>query len=477
MPAPATKQSLTKKRRIGLWAVRATAAPTMSSLSHVNLRVRSRQHGQALIYGLFMLSCGLVALFFVFNTGQLTLEKTRLVNTADAVAYSAGVLHARALNFDAYTNRALMANEVTVAQAVSLASWIEYAKGHTKGVKPLLCYQMYSVPVVLSLLEYSPLCYALSYPPGAMAVEYADEAIQPVAEATVRVTEAARLNLQLAQDLMFASLPLARASLMKEVADANYLNAGPVKVDTLPLTDEWLLFEGAPFLKRHSGDERARFREAAIGAANRDAFIAARQWDSDSPWACLLMPRGNANRTGGTSLQDYDDWRAQDRANLRTESWHIGLFSAGCKTDTNYQLGSGSQSAADWGYSGIRDFHELSAKALAYGPGNADAAKRDLRMRFAIRLTRAAAVQRTSSGAASVKPAGAMAIYDGAQVGATMAAVGTAEVYFERPLRAPRADGRTELASAFNPYWQVRLGANSAADLAKAIALQTGSGQ
>lgn len=441
------------------------------------LTSRYRQRGQALIYGLFMLVCGMVALFFVFNTGQLTLEKTKLVNTADAVAYSAGVLHARALNFDAYTNRALLANEVTIAQAVSIASWIDYAKGHTQGVKPLLCYQVYSVPVLLALIEYSPLCYALSYPPGAMAVEYADMAIQPVAEATVRAAEAARLNLQLAQTIMFASLAPARSGLMQEVADANYQGYGPVKVDVLPLTDEWLLFEGSPFVKLHTGDDRARFREAAVSAANRDGFIANRNWESHSPWPCIIAPRGEANRSGGTKLEGYNDWNAQDRANLRTESWHIGTFSFGCETDADYKLGSGSQSAADWGYSGIPRFHELSAKALAYGPGNPDAARRDPKLRFAIRLTRATGVQRTSAGSSAIRPAGSMAIYDGAQAGQAMAAVGSSEVYFDRPLRAPRADGRNELASLFNPYWQVRLTGNSAADLAKALALQGGGVQ
>lgn len=449
----------------------------MSSFSRHFVPARRRQRGQALIYGLFMLVCGMVALYFVFNTGQLTLEKTKLVNTADAVAYSAGVMHARALNFDAYTNRALMANEVTVAQAVSIASWIDYAKGHTQGVKPLLCYQTYSVPVLLALVEYIPLCYALSYPAGAMAVEYADMAIQPVAEATVKAAELARMNLQLAQATMFASLAPARASLMREVADANYRHQGPVQVDLLPLTDEWLLFDGSPFVKNHSGSERTRFREAAVGAANRDSFIAARNWDSHSPWACIIAPRGEADRSGGTKLEGYDDWKAQDRANLRTESWHIGTFSFGCKTDADYKLGAGSQSAADWGYSGIPDFQELSAKALAYGPGNADAGKRDPRLRFAIRLTRAAGVQRTSSGTSAIRPAGSMAIYDGAQAGGRMAAIGSSEVYFDRPLRSSRADGRSELASLFNPYWQVRLTGSSTADLAKALALQGGGAQ
>src|SRR5688572_5605171 len=84
------------------------------------------QRGQALVYGIFILVGGLASLFFLFNTGQLTREKTKLVNTSDAVAYSAGVMNARALNFQAYTNRAMVANTVAIAQLVSLSSWIQY---------------------------------------------------------------------------------------------------------------------------------------------------------------------------------------------------------------------------------------------------------------------------------------------------------------------------------------------------------------
>ena len=59
---------------------------------------RKHQCGQAMIYGLFVLIGAVVALFFLFNTGQLSREKTKLVNTSDSVAYSAGVMNARTLN-------------------------------------------------------------------------------------------------------------------------------------------------------------------------------------------------------------------------------------------------------------------------------------------------------------------------------------------------------------------------------------------
>jgi hypothetical protein len=44
-------------------------------------------------------------------------------------------------------------------------------------------------------------------------------------------------------------------------------------------------------------------------------------------------------------------------------------------------------------------------------------------------------------------------------------ALSAAEVFFRRPVDAP---ARLEYASLFNPYWQVRLAAPSAADQAAA---------
>ncbi len=59
----------------------------------------------------------------VFRTGRLTSDKMEMQNAADAMAYSASVIEARDLNFASYMNRAIVANEVAIGQAVGLASW------------------------------------------------------------------------------------------------------------------------------------------------------------------------------------------------------------------------------------------------------------------------------------------------------------------------------------------------------------------
>lgn len=65
----------------------------------------------------------LVSLNFLYKAGKITSEKMRLQNAADAAAYSVSVIEARDLNFAAYINRAMIANEVAIGQLVGLHSW------------------------------------------------------------------------------------------------------------------------------------------------------------------------------------------------------------------------------------------------------------------------------------------------------------------------------------------------------------------
>jgi hypothetical protein len=310
------------------------------------LRAQARQHGQALIFGLFALAGGLVALFFLFNTGQLTAEKTKLVNTADMVAYSAGVLHARALNFDAYTNRALMANEVMIAQAVSMASWTRYVSEHAQSAQSLMyCRSQYSVPVGLLLLTYIPACYALGLAPGPTATQMLDQSVPRVAEAVVSTAELAKKALQEAQMNMAADLYLARKSMMQDVTDANYLNDGAVHVDTIPLTDDFGP-NGVGFITRYAGEDRTRFKDATVTAVNSDQFVQQRSWTSANGMPCILGNKAEFRRRGGTEMIGLDEWRAMDTASLHTWKFRIHWFSTSCDED-ELPLGAGSQGAGN----------------------------------------------------------------------------------------------------------------------------------
>ena len=82
--------------------------------------------GQALALTLPLLAVLIAALWWAYDAGQAVTEKRRLAQIADAAALGAATWQARALNFDAYTNRAIIANEVAIAQSVSLRGWSRY---------------------------------------------------------------------------------------------------------------------------------------------------------------------------------------------------------------------------------------------------------------------------------------------------------------------------------------------------------------
>ena len=107
-----------------------------------------RHRGQALVLGVVFLLVLAVGTVLLFNTGQVVHRKVQLTNAADAAAYSVAVQQARAWNFAAYMNRGRVANEVAVAQFVSIYSWINHFNQAAFNLKTLF--------EALSLIPFPP---------------------------------------------------------------------------------------------------------------------------------------------------------------------------------------------------------------------------------------------------------------------------------------------------------------------------------
>jgi hypothetical protein len=107
----------------------------------------AREGGQALVFTtLFAGAAALVALM-LYDSGMLANTKTQLQNAADAAAYSGGLMLARDHNFSAYANRAMVANQVAVAQFVSLKSYLEDAHNtHDRLSSTLQAFQAATFP-------------------------------------------------------------------------------------------------------------------------------------------------------------------------------------------------------------------------------------------------------------------------------------------------------------------------------------------
>jgi len=114
--------------------------------------VARRQRGQSLVLASLLLMVVAVVLLLVFNTAQLTRSKMELQNTADATAYSVATIAARDYNFTAYMNRAMVANQVAVAQMVGLASWFRFT-GQTLDNITALCAPIPGLDAICAALD------------------------------------------------------------------------------------------------------------------------------------------------------------------------------------------------------------------------------------------------------------------------------------------------------------------------------------
>lgn len=81
------------------------------------------QKGNVLPYVAALMLALLFSGQYVFNAYKLANESTRIQNTSDAAAYSVAAVHAQNYNYVALSNRALVANQITMAQVVTMVSW------------------------------------------------------------------------------------------------------------------------------------------------------------------------------------------------------------------------------------------------------------------------------------------------------------------------------------------------------------------
>jgi len=76
--------------------------------------MQASQRSAVMVYVAAMAAVMAMMVLFVYNTGHVANEKTRLQNTTDAAAHSVAMLQSRDLNFQVYMNRSMIANQVAV---------------------------------------------------------------------------------------------------------------------------------------------------------------------------------------------------------------------------------------------------------------------------------------------------------------------------------------------------------------------------
>jgi hypothetical protein len=428
---------------------------------------RAAQSGQALLISLGLLLAGGAMLYAMFSAGQVTVARQRLVATADAAAWSTGLWRARVLNYHAYSNRAIVANEVAIAQAVTLLAWASYFESLARNATAFATLLPPAEPVLVGAAEAATLARASAE--TAARIEVAARGAEAVGYGAV--LRASQEILQLSTQGFGASMVAA------EVARANdRTHFAWVLPDA---TRDWARLthrtESADALRRVADLVRASLDPFTAGPRSEDIR-------TPIPSPCLNLMR--LRKRGATTWsEDLSRWEAVD-----TMSFHLRRLSGlRCRETEAVPLGWGAAEAggalgAVTGIAGELGINP-AANALAgasmiglpgyggFGPVrelDPDGVNDD-------RFPRARLAVLARQPGAAVATAMARGLASGrllppdrfAGEGAPhLWALSAAEVYFRRPVDAP---ARTEYASLFNPYWQVRLAAPSAADRAAAL--------
>lgn len=420
----------------------------------------NKQRGQALVFGMFMLVVVALLAFFQFSAGQSTAAKMRLVNATDAAAYSAGLWRARSMNYYAYANRAIVANEVAIAQATTIVSFARYLQG--------------SVERLSRVGRYWP------------GVGQALQAIEQVTRLGLQLTHYTA-TVEVAARSGYNHALATSQQIIHAMTNHNWASsaiANEVMRQTDPHFHAFVIprprIDSTDITKRLAGEDRGRLREVVM--ASRDAYTKDR--GKVSRWKCV----GALVREGQTELildheSSLDRWQAYDtfslhlprkrlRCGLRERlplAWGGGEVATDPKgtldaLDVTGQSASGQKTHNSRAYRRAAQDAEFWSSGAYFGLPSVrgldfDSAALKKNDRFPVmqvgvigRITNPDAIgtaQNRQLGAGRVQPKDNFA---GPRN--PMLALSMAEVYFRRP---PATDTRIEYASLYSPYWQVRL--------------------
>ncbi|WP_454763263.1 Tad domain-containing protein [Cupriavidus campinensis] len=491
----------------------------------------ARHRGQALAFALIFLAVGAVALYVAFNASQLASAKTKLQNTADATAYSVAVLQARDYNFAAYTNRAMVANQVAVAQLLSLKSWIEEvdetaASNHVTDKLVDIFADLGAVQWTLPKQVARPIIAPIK------------STVNAVAPTAVRGLDLLNDSLSMAQETYRLATITNFPLVANEIAKANQPNttadAGYMATLGAPKVLAWKNYARRinPKQEVKTGGGRERFADVVTDDASLDSFtpqraairtpfVASTAYKGCKGAGIALMAVAQPH-AGATQLRpDLTGWEALDAtaaigditcvwfvpepvpitipilesmgrggaangpggrySGVRgyRSTGHIGdALASGAAVAAAMQYASGPGSSLDNSTrAGLQTYTELNSPTKAV-PG-----KNGFNRAPAITVQVSRPIDTTSTTSSLKIATGRVRVTEAAPA-REMRALASASAYFIRPRdnggpgsllhreRWRRGDGRFEYPSLFSPYWQASLVETSTLELEAAAAAQ-----
>jgi len=388
------------------------------------------QKGQALILGVFLVMATAMTAVLMYNTGQTTSEKSRLVNAADAAAYSGAIYVARNLNFLAYSNRAMIANHVAIGHMVSYVSWLRYVQESIDKLDNYTRFVPYVGPAVAAVNK------VLTW------VKQGTEKIAPVitygADYLNKLMYGAQVASQWSMNgVMSVGGPL-NVKIMDKVAKSYHPsirvnNKSDVHTTGGKIAAVQVVTDIAKMLQYVKG-YNAKNDKGRLKKMVTDSYGISRPWiTGNRGWGVNLfvVKLNKYGSTKHTMSGKKTNWEASDQLVYR---WWTPK---GWKSST---VASGKASAREFmkGYKGVTGYYDLRK------PGKDS----DQTLKVSALATMPVSTTRFMQ---------LMGMKPGAQ---RLAALSRAEIFHNRPEKGFLKAGNGEYANLYNPFWQVRLTSN-----------------
>ena len=446
-------------------------------MGELGSRRGSPPRGFVLLFGLGLLLASAAGLTFLGGAATLLSDKQRGNQLADAASLSVAQWYAQSLNYQAYANRAIVANEVMIAQSLTALAWVQQTNTLTRQAATVASF----IPGLQTFAQWA-----------AQAAQAAEFTTQGAVAVELPFRSAYTRALQASQEAMHLAVnPFNTQTLINEViwsGDKRFFG------QYLPTADVSRFYRAA---KTYSGQERGLLAQHV--SAELDRFSRARSFDHRlyllPTFTCIptTIDRSFSKliRRGATQLSDrYDDWQAGDTLSVhqwaRRSRWNplcrnhaetIPLGWGAAVTQTSLQEGyfaSDNQAlsssgvnpqarqqalqatARPMGYLGLSSYRDLADQT----PQGRQAAQ--YRIPVLVRLP-----TRNTASAAAVKENGLLG--PPVTAGSALWSLSVALTSFVDP----QAIGQTthQLPSLFLPYWRAQLTTPSSIDQAAALVI------
>lgn len=457
-----------------------------------------RQRGQVLVWTLATAAACVAVFLGVYGVGQANIEKQKVVNTADAAVYSAAMVEARTLNFEAYTNRSIVANEVVIAQLVTMDSWLRYMGRTADNIGTILQFIPYANVVGRALKQ------------AANVINQIAKTIPPFVPVQQGIVTALTVAREGAHAATYETAIETAIGVVK--SNATTFNGRTDSAPVITSLGMAALVKNAKSWKDFSTvygkNDRGRDNRgtaADVIKRSRDRFAGDDERKGGPLTNLNLVFSGIEKTSGGTHLVGYDRWEAQDTL----DTWHLTIKGRKYDIPVGWGRATASQKGQRgnrWnvpgnanglaynstdqikGWLGIPEIRDVVDRKATYDPElDAKAKKEPNSLTFLIEVAKSRTdVPFASSMGMDKTPTGTTTGPGSPDLNEKLAgdrigAVSKALVYFKRPYLANdvtarsffRNDNAHEYGSIYNPYWQVRL---SDVSVAEKEALYLGSG-